>query len=310
MTRKHETCGLALRRNDNTDRYQRRCFFHPAVWFETLEPRRLMSETSTLGPDGILTIVGSDGVDEIQMWRRRTDGGTTLIVYARAYPSPELAAIGAPARDFDGEFPIAQIRGIRVYGLGGDDLIRVRNTPDGSKPDWDQSAFDDYGRLHIPVTLDGGAGDDELHSQSDADDVIIGGPGRDHSYVADGHDRFAVETIDNDRDVRPYLDADGILQAEIGTFTGNGPEDQLFDDPWLVPNTQGTYTGPNAPDFTLTPDGSGGASTDGSTGGSSGGSELPEASTPLAISSAPLVSTSATNPADKNVWDDSVVNLL
>src|SRR4051812_7715165 len=100
MTRKHQTSSLALRPNVKTHQRNGRGFFHPAVWFETLEPRRLMSETTTVGPDGILTIVGSDGVDEIQMYRRRTDGGTTLTVYGRAYPSPERAAIGDPARDF------------------------------------------------------------------------------------------------------------------------------------------------------------------------------------------------------------------
>src|SRR4051812_5539657 len=71
--------------------------FLPDVWFETLESRRLMSETSTLGPDGILTIVGSDGHDEIQMSRSRVNGGGLLIVYAGAYPPPER--VGYPVRD-------------------------------------------------------------------------------------------------------------------------------------------------------------------------------------------------------------------
>jgi hypothetical protein len=270
--------------------------FWPSVWFETLEPRLLMSGV-TLGADGILVVEGSEGVDDITIYRRRTDDGA-LIVNGRAYPLP--GDVG-PVRDIQGAFPRDAVRGIRVYGMGGDDLIRVMNCPDIGWSAWDRAATDDYGRLYIPVTLDGGAGDDELVSQSEADDVMIGGPGRDRAYAIDGHDLFAVETVGDYRDATTFVDADREIRPIFGTFTWNGGEDELFPDPYQVPTKMGTYAGPNAPDFTVTPDGS----ADGA-----GGSELPALGVPLLVSSAPLVAVSATHHADDDVWNDSVIDML
>lgn len=216
----------------------------PGRWFEPLEPRTLLSG-STLSADGILTIVGTDKADEIVIYRKRRDD-RALVVYGQAVQMP--GDLFAP-EEFGAEFPFAQVRAIRICGMGGDDVIRVVNSPTLPSPAWNPDELDDYGRLDIPVTIDGGAGDDELSSQSDADDVIIGGPGVDHSYVVDGRDRFAVETVTNYRDVRTWVDAGGTLRAEFGTFAWNGSEDELFADPWQVPNRSGAYAGPNAPTF-------------------------------------------------------------
>ena len=316
MRRTGENQALALRRIGNARPRPATDPFRPGVWFEALEPRRLMTSV-TLGADGILVVEGSEGVDDIAIYRRRTGEGP-LVVNGRAYPLP--GDVG-PVRDIQGEFPLAAVRGIRVYGLGGDDRIRIMNCPDIGYSPWDRAATDDYGRLYIPVTLDGGAGDDELISQSEADDVLIGGTGNDRAYAIDGNDLFAVETVGDYRDATTYVDADREIRPIFGTFTWNGPEDQLFPDPYLVPTKMGSYTGPNAPDFTVTPDGgtsgTDGDSTDASTDGSGGSNDATDGSTggsavlpaalgePLLASSPALASDSPTHHSDEDLWNDS-----
>ncbi len=307
MTQMHRTSALALRPNTNARLRPATDPFSPGVWFEALEPRRLMTSV-TLGADGILVVEGSEGVDDIAIYRRRTDDGA-LIVNGRAYPLP--GDVG-PVRDIQGAFPLDAVRGIRVYGLGGDDLIRIMNCPDIGYSPWDRAATDDYGRLHIPVTLDGGAGDDELISQSEANDVFIGGPGNDRAYAIDGNDLFAVETVGDYRDATTWVDDIGEIRPTFGAFTWNGPEDQLFADPYLVPTKMGTYAGPNAPDFSLTPDGtadnSGGSSI--SADGSGTGSDLPAPlGVPPLITSPTPVSANPTHHTDQDVWNDSAIDL-
>src|SRR5438552_11768579 len=113
---------------------------------------------------------------------------------------------------------------------------------------WTPAMLDPAMTLNIPVTLDGGAGDDQLYSESGADDVIIGGAGRDYAIALDGHDLFAVETIEDYRDIRFWYDQNGDFIQGYGSFQPNDPN-QLIPDPYLVPNRNGKYYGYNAPHF-------------------------------------------------------------
>lgn len=206
---------------------------------ETLERRRLLSGgTIALDADGILTIVGSEKTDHIDVFRDRTNG---------EYLSVGLYEPSSPV----GPIRIADVRGIVIYGLGGDDLIYVWNDRYNQNDHVNAASLSEYGKLNIPVTMYGGAGDDDLGSESNADDLIVGGPGLDHGYTMDGHDRFAVDYLENYRDACDRTDPNtGATYWDWGgAFKWNGPEDEIYADPYQVPNRGGTYLGSNAPIF-------------------------------------------------------------
>jgi hypothetical protein len=206
---------------------------------ETLERRTLLSGgTVTLDANGILTIVGTDQTDHIDVYRDRTNGDYLSVGLYEPSSAP-------------GPIRIADVRGIVIYGLGGDDLIYVWNDRFNQNDHVNPASLSEYGKLNIPVTMYGGAGDDDLGSESNADDLIIGGPGLDHGYTMDGHDRFAVDYLENYHDGGWRTDPNtGAAYWDWGgAFKWNGPEGQIYADPYQVPNRGGTYLGSNAPSF-------------------------------------------------------------
>jgi hypothetical protein len=147
---------------------------------------------------------------------------------------------------------MADVRGIVIYGLGGDDFIGVWNDPYNDVDLFTTDTLTEFGKLNIPVTMYCGDGDDELYSQSNADDLLVGGHGMDHAYVIDGHDRFAVESVENYRGCKWVTDPDTGLPHFIlgGGFLWKGPEDEVYPDPYEVPTRNGTYGGGvNIPTF-------------------------------------------------------------
>jgi Ca2+-binding RTX toxin-like protein len=123
--------------------------------------------SAIVGPDGVLVITGSPGDDNIDVQVRNG----TLIV--------DILNDGGR-----GGFSswVSEISGIRVVGGDGNDHIRVSG--------WDAP-------ITLPVTLLGGAGDDELISDA-GDDVILSGTGHDlidarggqNTTEASAHDIF------------------------------------------------------------------------------------------------------------------------
>jgi hypothetical protein len=291
------------------------------IWFEVLESRRLMSAGVVIGADGIMTVTGTEVGDRITIFRDRNNPNQLVVGLGFLYqPGVDLP----PRPPGSGAYDLSSIRGIRVNGMGGDDMISVLNAPFEPSEYWTIAVLDAYGQINIPVTLDGGAGDDELYSESNADDVMIGGPGRDHASVVGGHDLFAVETVENYRDIIGWSDGTGNFNLAGGMFDWHGPQDQLFADPWLVPNRQGTYLGPNAPHFDDTNTGGNSAADDSSkqstvadtttttttttTGGSTNGTVTkgPASAALFATPpSLPLFSVTAVVPAHHHPWDDA-----
>lgn len=207
---------------------------------EELEHRRLLSVslmTVGVSDDGVLTIRGTEGPNFIIAYRSPSD------------PNKLAVSSGSDCRQLD----LTGIRGIRIEGLGGDDNIFVLNRPDSlwvNDNHWDAANMTEYGKLNIPVTMLGGAGDDNFMSESNADDVYIGGTGEDRAMIVDGHDLFGTEYAETFRDEVPVYDDHGRLQYWFsGTFQWGGAEDELYADPWLVPNRNGTYGALNAPTF-------------------------------------------------------------
>ena len=220
----------------------------PLYLLEALERRRLLSAGMSLSADGILTIEGTDQNDGIIVYRDRANPDR-LIVEGQTKSGPMLY--------YGGTAEIAEVRGIRILGLGGDDYLYVWNNRFNRPDHLNAASMEDAGKLNIPVTMLGGDGDDDMESDSNADDLLVGGRGRDHAYTMDGHDRFAVEYIENYRDAGLRTDAAGRQYWDWGgAFGWTGPEDTVYDDPWQVPNRTGIYFGSNAPVFP--PDDAGG----------------------------------------------------
>jgi hypothetical protein len=206
---------------------------------EQLEARRLFAAGATLDADGILTIEGTQYNDHIRIYRSRNDAPNDLIVDGRG-------GYGSGTPYFGGVFDLSAVRGIRIYGLAGDDLMYVWNDPDAD----DHNVIDDYGKLDIPVTMYGGAGNDDMESQSNADDVYVGGPGRDNAYTHDGTDLYGVERVENYRDA-DWANPDR-TRLPYGAFAWTGTPDELYPDPWHVPNLNGYYNGIRDPEGTMT----------------------------------------------------------
>jgi hypothetical protein len=207
------------------------------VW-ETLERRALLSGSAALDVDGILTVNGTDNADAIWIYRDRDN--------------PDFVNVSFQAQGGGGiGFRTADLRGIVVNGLGGDDFIGVWNDPYHEVDLFTVDTLTEFGKLNIPVTMYGGDGDDELFSESNADDLLIGGRGLDHAYALDGHDRFAVESVENYRGTAWLTDPNTGLRyfSAGGGFRWKGPEDQIYADPWEVPTRLGTYGGANIPTF-------------------------------------------------------------
>src|SRR5207248_3282343 len=105
---------------------------------------------------------------------------------------------------------LADVRGVRIEGLGGDDFLSVLlNNPWSPRSRFTGNPADDYTTFDIPVTINGGDGDDELTSESSADDLLVGGAGYDRTSAFAGNDLFSAEWMeDYSPEHQPTLGAD------------------------------------------------------------------------------------------------------
>lgn len=235
---------------------------------EALEPRRLMSAGGyTLSFDadsGILTVRGTEGADVIE-------------IYQDTVQSPDK---------------FAGVRGIVVEGMGGNDCISVyRSNPDYPPSYFTHNAADDDVTLDIPVTIDGGAGDDDVYAESSVANVLIGGAGRDSGEVYEAGDNlFSLEMV---------MDH---TQPELGeggrTFMWAQGGEHLFTDPFVTRIEGGTYYGeaPEPTPLPVPPDGHG-----------EKGSDEPVVA-PAVVLAAPPWSPFAVVPVgapERHVWEDA-----
>lgn len=144
---------------------------------ETLEARRLMS-AATLTADGILEVRGTDKNDLIYITVTPADAFGPANVHVgwdlgmrNPYSTPEVIG-GTNIR-------LSDVKGIRVFGMGGDDQLVVdtryitryiANYAVGATPA-------SLG-VELPVTLTGGDGNDTLVGGVGAD-LLVGGAGAD-----------------------------------------------------------------------------------------------------------------------------------
>jgi hypothetical protein len=170
-----------------------------------LEPRVLLSgglwdATCSFDADtGVLTIVGTEHTDIITFY---PDG---------------LASV-----------KIADVKGIEIFGLGGDDFIEV--APIGPH------ANQGLAELDIPVTVHGGAGDDEIHCVTTGDDVFYGDEGRDRISMVAGNDLFSCEQVYDFRS--EYSRHQEVYDGSF--FWAEGGE-HLYGNPWVAPVGGGIY---------------------------------------------------------------------
>lgn len=144
--------------------------------FDTLERRDLMAASlaATLSSDGLLQIEGTEGADRILV--RQDNGQISVNGISVAYNGSPAAQINA-----------SLVQRIEVYGLGGDDVIRLDSgTESVTAP---ATLVGGAGR----DTLVGGAGNDSLigdsgDGTSGAADSILGGAGDDALFGDGGND--------------------------------------------------------------------------------------------------------------------------
>src|SRR5688500_13555659 len=116
---------------------------------ESLENRRLMSVTLTEA--GVLTIIGTDGHDDVGLWQ------------------PDTASLNVTLNGDVSTFDATAVKAIHVEGGAGNDRFIV-------------------GKRDVPATLLGEAGDD-LISSGNGNDYLHGGSGDDYLFGRDGDDR-------------------------------------------------------------------------------------------------------------------------
>ena len=135
-----------------------------------LEARHLPSAVLA---NGVVTVNGSDGPDDIAVNPVTVDGRA----YVRVYENAGFT-----------DFPAAQVRRVRVFGNGGNDDIS-HNVPGLNAAlfggDGRDLIYGDDGR----DLLNGGPGDDTLHGWG-GNDTLVGGAGRDKLYGEDGYDHL------------------------------------------------------------------------------------------------------------------------
>jgi Ca2+-binding RTX toxin-like protein len=173
-------------------------------------------------PDGVLIVSGSASDDRIFLSRFGTDD---LIV--------EIESTGGG--NFAGVFDRSEFTGVRVLGLGGDDLIAAESMT--------------FNGDALGVSLDGGAGDDTLVGSAGGDVLAGGGRGiivsADGTTVLETDDDFLLgfggdDTLDGGYGADRFVGGDGFdsvvysartqpLVVGIGLLADDGERDEGDD---------------------------------------------------------------------------------
>ena len=161
-----------------------------AAAIESLESRRLLSASLA---DGLLTIIGTNRADRIEIIRRDDDGQIRVVLN------------GTQTR-----FRFGDVNRIHVSGRGGHDFIEygVRD-----------------GGLSFPANVSGGKGNDTIHT-GHGDDTISGGNGHDRIEGEAGDDLISGGNGD---DVIEGGDGSDTLHGDAGNddLYGNRHADYL-----------------------------------------------------------------------------------
>ncbi|MGB7156976.1 MAG: calcium-binding protein [Tepidisphaeraceae bacterium] len=157
-----------------------------SAWVHSLESRRLLSATIV---DGVLTITGTGGDDEIFVYGRET-----MFHYAPGFSGPTLEFSARVERNGVelGTFKIDDFNAIRIDAGGGNDRVRVYVDAD-RLPD-DDGLFLPMGiRKRAPIHIEGGGGNDTLGGTG-GDDTLVGGAGKDLLVGGAGNDLLSGGT--------------------------------------------------------------------------------------------------------------------
>jgi Ca2+-binding RTX toxin-like protein len=157
---------------------------------EPLESRRLLAVSVA---DGLLTIVGTNRSDRIEVIRRDDDGQIRVQLNAT-----------------ETRFPIGEISRVLINARGGNDFIEFSGRNGG---------------ISFPANLNGGKGNDTIHAGL-ADDTISGGNGHDRIEAYAGDDLISGGNGD---DVIQGADGHDTLRGDAGNdkLYGNHHDDVL-----------------------------------------------------------------------------------
>ena len=191
--------------------------------FEPLESRRLL--TATLNA-GVLTIIGTNRSDHIEVIRRDDDGQVRVEIN------------NAVAR-----FRFGDVNRIHISGLGGHDFIEYSGRDGGLYFPSNVSGGkgnDTIGTGLGDDTISGGNGHDRIEANS-GEDLIAGGNGNDFIEAGYGHDTLrgdAGNDVLSGNRHRDYLvggagDDDLLGGRDIDTVFGNAGDDDFASDPVL-----------------------------------------------------------------------------
>jgi hypothetical protein len=155
-----------------------------ARMLEQLEGRRLMSVSMQ---DGVVLVTGTDGADSVQILA--TSAGSEPMLTIELWTGDQ----GSVAN-----FPLSQVTGVKVDGLGGNDQLFIDRTSSDVE-------------LTLPVTLFGGAGDDVLVGGGGVDE-LVGGTGNDWIDAGNGawlesSDQWIARS-DTDNAATPRIDGE------------------------------------------------------------------------------------------------------
>lgn len=182
---------------------------------EALENRQMLSVS--LGEDGTLSLIGTEGADVIS-------------VRPASRPGRLLARVNDELK----VFPAASVKAITMQGLAGDDVMGV----------WEMGR-----RIKAPAFIEGGAGNDRLGGASgadslvggDGDDLLNAGAGDDLLNGGQGNDRL-LGGRGNNVLIGGGGDDQLIDPGARGKAIGGAGRDQVSRSPRLAFPTS-TYTG-------------------------------------------------------------------
>lgn len=183
--------------------------------FEPLEARRLFAVA--LNDLGTLNVDGTDGPDVIRVWTR----GDTVVVRDNG----QVTA-----------FPAADVRGVMVMGLGGNDRVNCRGVSVNCE------IFGGEGN----DVLAGGRGSDEI-SGHDGHDRLYGMAGDDYMYDNDGDDRFFGGAGDDEmRDDGGFNRFGGGGGADSGSYVEGRTRLAGVENTTLLPTPVVVHPSPDA----------------------------------------------------------------
>ena len=203
---------------------------HRPCLFETLEPRRLFAAgTAELGPDGVLTVLGTDSDDRV-----------LLLVTGESRAALRIAVT---VNGVTSEFQYDSVgRILIVGGAGNDELGNLSWSTTATNRAPAMTVLGGAGNDSLYGSnnrdrLDGGEGDDSLGGR-EGNDVLLGRAGNDNLDGSTGSDTLrggaGNDRLDGNGDYRPPRAPNAV--EDIAAPPGNGPwKDAIYGGPGSDP---------------------------------------------------------------------------